>query len=199
MIGYLKGVVLFIEDEMIVLDVGGVGYEVHPTLNALNKAGLPGDDAELLIHTLVREDEIKLFGFASREERALFEMLMQVKGVGSRLALLIISQMGDEAFVETVISANPVALTRIKGIGKRTAERVILELKDRVSKIYSSGGLRGLPPPAHMPAGLVEVQQALLGLGFRQAEVTSVLATLKDMKDATVEQLIREALLRMRR
>jgi len=199
MIGYLKGVVLFIEDDKMVVDVGGVGYEVYPTLTALSQAGLPGNDAELLIHTLVREDEIKLFGFASREERALFEMLMKVNGVGSRLAILIISQLGEDAFVETVISANPVPLTRIKGIGKRTAERVILELKDQVSKIYGAGGTKGLPPPVHMPAGLVEVQQALLGLGFRQQEVSAVLATLKDMKDAPVEDLIREALQRMRR
>jgi holliday junction DNA helicase RuvA len=199
MIGYLKGVVLFIEEDVLVLDVGGVGYEVHPTLSALSKAGVPGDDAELLIHTLVREDELKLFGFASREERALFLMLMQVKGVGYRLALLIISQMGDEGFVEAVLSANPVPLTRIKGIGKRTAERVILEMKDQVSKIYSGGSTGGLPPPAHMPAGLVEVQQALLGLGFRHAEVTAVLATMKELKGAAVEELIREALMRMRR
>ncbi len=199
MIGYLKGTLLFLEDELMVIDVGGVGYEVFPTLDAI-AGSLPGDTVEVFVYTLVREDEISLYGFATRQERLLFEELMRVSGVGSRSAILIISQLGEEAFVEAVLTGNPMPLTRIKGIGKRTAERVLLEMKDRVSKLYKAGLPVGASSPqVRITGSLIDVQEALLGLGYKRPEISTALAALKDLQDAPVQELIREALVRLRR
>jgi Holliday junction DNA helicase RuvA len=201
MIGYLKGTLLFLGDDTLIIDVGGVGYEVHPTLDAMGSA-TPGDDIEVFVHTLVREDDIRLFAFATLPERALFEELTRVSGVGAKSALLIISQLGEEGFVEAVLTSNPLPLTRIKGIGKRIAERVLLEMKDRVDKLYKGGvalsGTGNAQPASRVTGGLLEVQEALLQLGFKRPQVSAVMSSLADRKDAPVEELIREALKRLR-
>lgn len=197
MIGYLKGHLLFLGEETLIIDVGGVGYEVSPTLDAMGSA-VPGDPIEVFVYTLVREDELRLFAFATLQERTLFEELMRVSGVGSRSALLIISQLGEEGFVEAVLTANPLPLTRIKGIGKRTAERVLLEMKDRVSKLYKGGIVAASGPAMRVTGGLLEVQEALLQLGFKRPQVSAALSALGDRKDDSVEELITEALKRLR-
>ncbi len=197
MIGYLKGELLFLGEESLIIDVGGVGYEVSPTLDAMGSA-VPGDPIEVFVYTLVREDELRLFGFATLQERTLFEELMRVSGVGSRSALLIISQLGEEGFVEAVLTGNPLPLTRIKGIGKRTAERVLLEMKDRVSKLYKAGVAATGGPAIRVTGGLLEVQEALLQLGFKRPQVSAAISALGERKDASVEELITEALKRLR-
>jgi len=198
MIGYLKGKVVLLEQDSLVVATGGIGYEVQPTLSAMAQALQVGDEVEMLIHTLVREDEIRLFGFSTREERKLFEMLTSISGVGPRSALIIISQLGEEGFVETVLTGNPAPLTRIKGIGKRTAERVLLEMKDRVAKLYAGGVPARLTPSSRLSSRLLEAQEALLGLGFRRPDISAALADLNQMKDGPVEEIIREALRRLR-
>lgn len=198
MIGYLKGTLLFLGEESFIIDVGGVGYEVSPTLDAMGSA-VPGGPIEVFVYTLVREDDLRLFAFATLQERTLFEELMKVSGVGSRSALLIISQLGEEGFVEAVLTGNPLPLTQIKGIGKRTAERVLLEMKDRVSKLYKAGlSSSSAGPASRVSGGLLEVQEALLQLGFKRPEVSAALSALGDRKDAPVEVLISEALKRLR-
>ncbi len=198
MIGYLKGNLLFLGEETLIIDVGGVGYEVSATLDAMGSA-VPGDPMELFIHTLVREDDLRLFGFATLQERNLFEELMRVSGVGARSALLIISQLGEEGFVEAILTDNPLPLTRIKGIGKKIAERVLLEMKNRVSKLYKGGvATASAGPSVRVTGGLLEVQEALLQLGFKRPQISAALSALGERKDAPVEELITEALKRLR-
>jgi len=147
----------------------------------------------------VREEELSLFGFSTRQERSLFELLMRVTGVGPRLALVIVSQLGEEAFIQAVLTGNPLPFTRIKGIGKRTAERVILDLKDKVSKLYSSGIPSVMGPGVTLSARFLEAQEALVGLGFRRTEAAPALHALREMKEAPLEELIREALKRLKK
>jgi len=199
MIGYLKGTVLFREEGLLVVEAGGIGFEISPTMSAYDRAGEPGDETELVIYTLVREEELSLFGFSTRQERSLFELLMRVTGVGPRLALVIVSQLGEEAFIQAVLTGNPLPFTRIKGIGKRTAERVILDLKDKVSKLYSSGIPSVMGPGVTLSARFLEAQEALVGLGFRRTEAAPALHALREMKEAPLEELIREALKRLKK
>lgn len=199
MIGYLKGTLLFVEDDHIIIDTGGVGYQVFATLDAMNQ-GIPGDPIEVFIHTLVREGELSLFGFATRTERALFEMLIQVSGVGPKSALTIISQLGENGFVEALLTDNPLPFTRIKGIGKKTAERVLIDMSDRVRKLYS-GTLptaRGAAP-MRVSGSLLDVQEALLGLGFKRPEINAALQACKELADQPTEAILREALKRLRK
>jgi holliday junction DNA helicase RuvA len=198
MIGYLKGNLMFLGEETLIIDVGGVGYEVSATLDAMGSA-VPGDAMEVFVYTLVREDDLRLFGFATLQERNLFEELMRVSGVGARSALLIISQLGEEGFVEAILTGNPLPLTRIKGIGKKIAERVLLEMKNRVSKLYKAGlASTSAGPSVRVSGGLLEVQEALLQLGFKRPQISTALSALGDRKDAPVEELISEALKRLR-
>lgn len=197
MIGYLRGTLLVQDGDYLVIEAGGVGYEVHATGQAI--AGLPavGETAQLFIFTLVREDELSLFGFASRNERQVFEMLMKVSGVGQRLALLAVSQMGETGVVEALLTGDSLSFTRVKGIGKRTAERIVLELKDKIGKTWSgsmavSGGV-----PVRLGGNMMKVQSALEGLGFKQAQSVSVLQGLRDHKDLPVDELLRLALQRL--
>ena len=199
MIGYLKGTVLVKEEGLLLVETGGVGFEVSPSLEAYEQAAEPGGEAEFFVHTLLRENDISLYGFATRSEKALFELVMGVTGVGPRLALVVVSQLGEEAFIQAVLTANPQPLTRIKGIGKKTAEQIILDLKVRVTKLFSVGGLSTSARPPMLSGGLLETQEALVSLGCRPPEVQSVLGTLRDMKDAPVEELIREGLKRLRK
>lgn len=197
MIGYLRGTLLVQDGDYLIVEANGVGYEVNATAQAM--AGLPavGETAQLFIYTLVREDELSLFGFSSRSERQMFELLMKVSGVGQRLALLAVSQMGEEGLIEALITGNHLAFTKVKGIGKRTAERIVLELKDKTAKTYSgsmaiSGGV-----PVRMGGNLLTVQSAMEGLGFKPAQIVSVLQGIKNHKELTVDELLREALNRI--
>jgi len=199
MIGSLKGRVQFIEDDCLVLDCGGVGYELRPTAAVLQQAEEAGSaEMDVVVHTLVRQEEISLFAFASRDERSLFRLLMEASGVGPRIASLIVSQLGQEGFVEAVLTGNPVPLTRTKGVGRKTADRIILELKDKVSKLYAGGGRKATLSQKRMNSAMLEAQEALLGLGYRRQEISDALAMLADQRDAPVDTLIREALVRMR-
>jgi Holliday junction DNA helicase RuvA len=198
MIGYLRGLVLYRDEDVVVLECGGVGYEVFATREALNALPGPGDEGSCFIHTLVREDEISLYGFHSREERTLFELLNSVSGVGAKTAMLVLSGLSSGDLIQAVLSGNPLPFTRVKGIGKRTAERIILELKDKMGKVYASAVVSS---PSTGPAGsrrAREAEQALVGLGFRPAEVAKVLAGLPNRESLSVEELIREGLAKLR-
>ncbi len=198
MIGYLRGLVVYREEEVVVLDCDGVGYEVRATREALNRLPGPGEEGSCFVHTLVREDEISLYGFHSREERTLFELLNSVSGVGARTAMLLLSGLSSGDLIQAVLSSNPLPFTRVKGIGKRTAERIILELKDKMGRVYASAVVSS---PSTGPAGsrrVREAEQALVGLGFRPAEVAKALAGLVNRESLSVEELIREGLAKLR-
>ena len=135
MIARLTGIVAESGFSGCVLDVHGVGYEVAIPVSTFEKLPQPGGEARLFIHTQVREDAIQLFGFATVEEKNLFRQLLNVSGIGGKLALSVLSAMPVQNFCAAVQSSDVKSLSRIPGIGKRTAERLVVELKDKVTSV----------------------------------------------------------------
>ena len=162
MIAHLRGRILEKHPTYLILEAGGVGYEV--TISIPSFSGLPGEGAEvsLYIHTHVREDSLALYGFLRREEKELFERLISVSGIGPKLAITVLSGMAADALVSALRGNDLIALTRIPGVGKKTAERMVLELRDKLE------GLAAAPPPA--PASRMEedVVSALVNLGYQR-------------------------------
>lgn len=194
MIGMLSGRVVEKDFSSCLIDVNGVGYEVLIPLSTFDKLPLENENITLYIHTAVREDAITLFGFAGKDEKQLFQQLINVSGVGGKLALNVLSAMPASSFCAAVSSGDVKSLSRINGVGKRTAERLIVELK---------GKLAGINPAAASPvsgSAAADACAALEQLGFRKdavnKTVNALLAELPEA-DCTVENLIRTALLKL--
>ncbi len=193
MIGHLRGRLTAKHPPLLVVDVGGVGYEVEAPMSTFY--GLPsvGADVQLLTHLVVREDAHVLFGFGSERERSLFRELIKVSGVGPRIALGILSGASVDEFHRCVEAQDVASLTRIPGIGRKTAERLIVEMKDRLKAL---GGATFAPGTGAgtAPAGAqAEAFSALVALGYKPAEVTRLLQGV-DPAVTTTEELIRHAL-----
>lgn len=165
MIGRLTGRLVDCEPGSAVLDVGGVGYELRIPLSTYYRLSARPDPAVLFVHTHVREDALALFGFATREERAAFERLISISGVGPRIALAVLSGIGVEDLSRAVAEGDRGRLERIPGIGRKTAERVLLELKDK--RDGGRSDRQGMPPGPPGAGGLREdAVSALLNLGY---------------------------------
>ena len=187
MIAYLRGKILFIEDNSLVLNVGGVGYKIFTDPNTLSS--LTADtEAEFFIHTAVREDSINLYGFKNQETFELFELLLTVSGIGAKGALAIVSKISAQDFYQAIAAQDLKAITKLPGVGKKSAERIQLELKDKIK------------PLAEKFSGSTQIQstttdeaaQALEALGYTAAEISAVF---KDAPpNASIEQLIKFAL-----
>ena len=194
MIGRLTGKVAEKDFSSCLIDVGGVGYEVQIPLSTFDRLPLEGGEMTLFIHTAVREDAITLYGFADRGEKKLFQQLINVSGVGGKLALNILSAMPASSFCAAVSAGDVKSLSRINGIGKRTAERLIVDLKDKLDGIDPAAA-----PPADGSAG-ADAAAALEQLGFRKdlvnKTVNALLSELPESERST-ENLIRHALLRL--
>lgn len=182
MIGYLEGIVLTQEEKSCVLLVHGVGYKVFPSPNALASL-TPGKESALWIHTVVRQDAFELFGFVSNEEQNFFEELISVSGVGPRGALGIIG-LGSVKDLRTAIANNDVHyLTKVSGIGKRTAEKIVVELKDKLSSSLDMSLVGS--------TGNTELIEALQSLGYSLSDVRLVL---NQVIGSTTEEKIKSAL-----
>jgi Holliday junction DNA helicase RuvA len=186
MIASLRGRVASTHPGALVLDVGGVGYLVAATASAVRRAG-DADGGEITIHTHlhVREDTLQLYGFASTAERSLFELLLGVSGVGPKAALAIVSGFAPDQIRRAVATSDHALFTSIPGIGRRTAERVVVDLKDKV----------GAMEIAAVPAGGDEhaaARDALVGLGMSVAEAEAALRQVDE--DAPIEERVRLAL-----
>lgn len=196
MIASIRGTVAEIGLDRCVVETGGVGVLVHATPAAL--AGLRRG-AEGMLHTelVVREDSLTLYGFDSVDARQLFLTVQTVSGVGPRLALAIVATLEPEALVRALGTADVKALTRVPGVGKRTAERMVLELKDKVGPV-ADGGSVGVPGGATVGSAATEVAEALEGLGFSSAEAektaTAVLAAEPDLDPAQALRLALKSL-----
>src|SRR6267142_4238167 len=169
-IGHLSGVVRRAGADFVVLDVGGVGYMVTVASQTRQQLPPPGGDVELHIHTHVREDQLALYGFASVEELELFEMLIQVDGVGPRVGLNILSTASLEVLKRAIMSEDAAPIRRASGVGPRTAAKVIIELKPRLDAV---GSLEAVPRAAAIAGdGAVPkaVESALRNLGFSSQE-----------------------------
>ena len=192
MIGFLKGTLISKRPPELVVDVGGIGYELQAPMSTFYQLPESGEPLTLLTHLLVREDAHALYGFSTEAERALFRNLLKVSGVGARIALGILSGISVEGFRRCVLDRDLVTLTRIPGIGRKTAERLLVEMADRVDQ----SGINDLEGKETASGVKAEAHGALLALGYRPAEVTRMLADL-DTAQLGAEELIREALKRV--
>jgi Holliday junction DNA helicase RuvA len=193
MIGFLRGTLVAKRAPSVLVDVGGVGYEVDAPMSTFFQLPEPGVEVMLFTHLVVREDAHILFGFLSEDERALFRNLIRVTGIGAKLALGILSGVSAEEFHRCVQTEDTARLVRLPGIGKKTAERLIIELRDRLPQASS-----GLDLPARAvtqpPQGVAdEAISALLALGFRPAEANALVQGIP-AEGKTSEDLIRAAL-----
>ena len=205
MIAHLSGTILESAYDLCIVDVHGVGYEVAIPLSTFDKLPLPGNPVELFIHTQVREDAITLFGFATKEEKALFKALINVSGVGGKLALSVLSDMPVANFCNAIAANDSKSLARISGIGKRTAERLIVELKGKLDS--SITGVVTTPGAAAIAVGnnasaqaFSDAAEALEKLGFKSDSVSKVLnalATELPPEKHTSEELLRAGLMRL--
>jgi len=194
MIGRLRGTLLEVDTHGIVVDVGGVGYAVSVPLSSL-PAGT-GQEIDLFIHTEVREDAILLFGFATREEREAFRKLTTVQGVGPSTALGILSGLPLDQLVATVQREDVKRLCTIPRVGRKTAERICLELRDKLSAQRSGLPTEGAPPkPAPADARFEDALAALENLGYKPQSARNALERVRDeLPDGPLELWLRRAL-----
>jgi Holliday junction DNA helicase RuvA len=200
MIGRLRGILLEKQAPDILLDVHGVGYELQAPLGTVVRLPPIGQEVVLHTHFAVREDAQQLFGFWTREERELFRTLVKVSGVGPKLALAILSGMDADEFVLCVQRNDTSALVRIPGVGKKTAERLIVEMRDRLREWRPDlAAARGsVAAPDIVAAGrnrmLADAESALIALGYKPQEAARAISAAQGDDVATSEELIRRAL-----
>ena len=192
MIGYLRGRLVARQPPSLVVDVNGVGYECEAPMSTFY--ALPQIGAEVLLRTqlVVREDAHTLYAFGSEEERRLFRSLLKVSGVGPRIALGILSGISVEALMLCIEAQDPDPLVRVPGVGRKTAERVLIDMRDRV-KTLVGGSAGAFPPGAKQGAAQQEAYSALLALGYRPVEIVRLLKAVAP-EGGTTEELIRRAL-----
>lgn len=196
MIASLRGMVLEKNANDVVVDVNGVGYRVHMSLLALSRLPDEGQPVRLRIRTVVREDAFDLYGFSTRTEEELFLLLTSVSGVGPRNAMNVLSGLEPETLVASIARGDVGRLTKIHGVGKKTAERLVLELKDKVKLLaFERAPDAGSAPVAGSPLRS-DVVSALVNLGYKpqQAEKAADAATDRTGDDASFAALFREAL-----
>ncbi|MCL4315530.1 MAG: Holliday junction branch migration protein RuvA [Gammaproteobacteria bacterium] len=192
MIGQLRGILLSKEPPHLLLDAHGVGYEIEAPLSTFYDLPAPGTEITLYTHLVVREDAHLLFGFASAQERTLFRTLLKVNGVGARLALAILSGVSAQGFVRCVQNNDSASLTQLPGIGKKTAERLILEMRDKLSG-WEENAVRGAPVNVSPGDAMHDALSALVSLGYKPHEASRMLQGI-DSAGLSREELIRRAL-----
>jgi Holliday junction DNA helicase RuvA len=193
MIASLRGRLLEKHPNRLVIDVGGVGYDVAVPLSTFYAAGDAGAEIAVRIHTHVREDQLALYGFATVLELAVFERLIAVSGIGPRLALAVLSGIEPHELAGAVQRADIARLTRIPGVGKKTAERIAMELRDRMPAALEGAGGRPAPSPAD--ARRDDLASALVNLGYDRRAIDKALdSVMQDAAEASFEQHLRAAL-----
>ena len=194
MIAQLAGSLEYKSPEHLVVDVHGVGYQVLVSLNSFYRLPEPGNQVRLLIHTHVREDALQLYGFVDREEKELFLLLNSVTGIGPRLALNILSGTPTTELLDALESGDLVRLVAIPGVGKKTAERLVLELRDKIKLVRGARAADGV----RVASGLEgEAVSALLNLGYRRNEAERAVKAACAAGANDLEAVIRTALKRV--
>ena len=195
---YIEGIVSLIDGTLAVVDCGGVGYAVNTTTNSLSRVRM-GEKARFYTCTIIREDCFDIYGFATQDEKRCFELLTGVSGVGPKAAQSILSSNTPEALSLAILSGNEKALTVVPGIGKKIAQRLILELKDKLSGSWDdSAGISGTPANAGAVGGdkLSDAAAALAVLGYGSNEIAAALKGI-DVASLAVEDIVRQALKKM--
>jgi Holliday junction DNA helicase RuvA len=190
-IGSLRGTLVSKRPPWLTLDVGGVGYELEAPMSTFYRLPELGSEVELHTHLVVREDAHLLYGFATEDERRLFRDLLRVTGIGPKIGLALLSGMDADTFMRCVESQDVAALTRIPGIGRKIAERLLIEMRDRIralGQMPSDSSKTGVAAGAR-----AEAYAALVALGYKPVEVNRLLQSVEHDGGAT-EELIRRAL-----
>ena len=200
MIAYLRGRVLTTTSETAILDIGGVGYEVYCSGGAFRKITV-GKEVELHTYLQVKEDGMTLFGFESVQEKELFLKLTSVSGVGPKLGIAVLATLSGEEFAHVIATTDVKRLSAVKGLGKKTAEKIILELHGKISaeEVMRAGGDPISAASVSMSVAKLspadeEAVSALMGLGFTRAESTQAVKKARDMGASSVEEVIMKAL-----
>ena len=197
MIAHLRGSILEKHPNRIVIDVNGVGYDVFVPLSTFYGLGEPGAAIALRIHTHVREDAFLLYGFATLLEQELFERLIGVSGIGAKVALAVLSGIEPQELIRAIEHGDLARLTAIPGVGKKTSERIVLELKDRLPRAAATAPADAAAAPA-APALRDDVVSALVNLGYHrplaEKAAEAAIKTVGSSADAGFERLLRQAL-----
>ncbi|MBP7402227.1 MAG: Holliday junction branch migration protein RuvA [Clostridia bacterium] len=199
MFAYLEGQIAVKLTDAVILDVGGVGYHISAAPGMMDRFRKAGERQRIHTHLSVREDGVTLFGFPSREELSLFEMLITVSGVGPRVACSIVADVTPGDFAMAVVTDDPAVLTRAKGVGKKGAQRIILELKDKVGREFGAMSVPIAAGTADSAGGVrADAVSALMVLGYPAAQATRAVdqsydgqAGLEDTIKAALKQLMR--------
>ena len=191
MIGRLKGILVHKQPPWIVVDVHGVGYELEAPMSTFYDLPQVGGEVSLFTHHAQKEDSVALYGFLSEAERRLFRDVQKVSGIGARIALAVLSGVSVDAFARLVQAGDVAALTRIPGIGKKTAERMVVELRDRAADFVGASPVTGGGSAQRDP--LTEAATALQTLGYKPADAQRM-AKAAFAADDTAETVIRKAL-----
>jgi Holliday junction DNA helicase RuvA len=193
MIARLAGTLIERRPPHLLIDVGGVGYEVEAPMSVFDRLPETGQPCTLLIHQVVREDAHLLFGFSTASDRELFRTLLKISGVGPKVALAILSSVSAADFALMVEAGDSQSLTRLPGIGKKTAERLILEMRSRLDDLELASGAPSSKRAEGERDAPAEARAGLVALGYSQAEAVKMIGTLDD--DAgSAEAMIRQAL-----
>lgn len=190
MIEYIKGTIIQITPAYLIMETAGIGYFVNISLNTFSKLEKKSD-SRLLIHEIIREDAHQLFGFADPEERDIFRLLISVSGVGASTARMMLSSLSPADIEKAISGADTNLLKSVKGIGLKTAQRIIVDLKDKVGKVAAGGEIFSISDNTNRDEAL----SALIMLGFAKSAVSKVLDKIvREEKNMTVEAMIRRAL-----
>ncbi|MDI6809544.1 MAG: Holliday junction branch migration protein RuvA [Candidatus Eisenbacteria bacterium] len=195
MISIVKGIVAEKSPTRVVVDVNGVGYCVSIPISTFNKIGAVGDEVSLLTHLIVREDALQLYGFFTGKEKELFELLISISGIGPKIGLGILSSCNVESLESAIANGDLDTLTAVSGVGKKTAQRIIVELKDKVDASLARGEVvhrKGGPDTEKLEDAVV----ALVSLGFTRAQaLNSVKKSLEGAEqELSLEELVKTAL-----
>lgn len=195
MIAYLRGKLLEKHPNQVILETGGVGYDVTIPVSTFSALPSPGSEIALRVHTHVREDALALFGFQTTEEKTIFEKLISVSGIGPSLAIKVLSGMATGDLMSAIRNGQVEQLVRIPGVGKKTAERIVLELKDKLEGIAPAATTGTTEKPAALSVVEQDVLSALVNLGCNRAAAESAVRNAKkDGVAAEFEPLFRKAL-----
>jgi Holliday junction DNA helicase RuvA len=202
MIGRIRGVLIEQEPDRVVVETaGGVGYEVIVAPRLLMELPAAGNEVTLFVHTQVREDAITLYGFEDRTDRAVFRLVLGVQGIGPKLAMALIGTTDPEALAAAIAREDVDGLIRVPGLGRKTASRLVLELKDKLDKLLVAQGRdfaarvdAALMPPSAEPPAVEDAKSALAALGYNHREITRALLKVEPQPEDTVQSLLRRAL-----
>jgi len=195
MIGRLRGELVSKQPPQLVVDVNGVGYEVDAPMSTFYVLPALGKEVKLFTHLVVREDAHQLYGFATEHERGLFRSLIKINGVGPRLALTILSGISTDEFTSCVLDGDTAGLTRLPGIGKKTAERLIIEMRDKLPEISIQNESVVVRADKNQQATPIsDAVNALIALGYKAHEASRMVRSVENASEMESEDIIRQAL-----